>query len=1522
MESSHHRRARVNLRALVLLLVIGCGIAVTGYVLHKYRVRSSIQRALALGRSAYDAGQYSRAAGELGRYLSRHPEDHETLLLYADAQLRCRPQTQNNLGQAVRALEQILRQQPAHADAAQRLTSLYLRVGDQVDARRIAEAWYLASPGDPAARTCVIRALLAQQKGEDSARALKYVEQWLADDPADRVVLRLKAEVLIARNEHDQARDVLKQLLATRADDVEGARLLAFLIHNRKTASRPGDEDDPEQILSRAVEMNPQSAEARLARGRFYLLTARPDKARTDLEGAVQLGSADANLLLTAGVLLAEAGFSDSAGTAFEQAQKVEPRNPAVYAEHAEALLESGDAEGGLAVADRAWAAPLGEQQLDILGLAAELYAAAGHPAEIRKCLDAQRAVDPRTEPVSYIEGLIAVAEGRLYDAIGRFGLTVQHNPRNARAQLHLARALVRTDSPRRAIGPFKEYIRLRQEAGKPAAAAQLELARVYASLGRPDEAANIVAGISVAGLSQALANSALFSRLELMAETARPGGVKPDPAIIKHMTREVADLARRHPQAVPIRILHAKLTAWQGDLDGAVKALRDLPVGAGDRLAVGTAIIDLLWGAGRHDEAVAECKALANTAQLTQDQACSLKTRLAVLQADAGRTAEARQVLDELIARSEGLARSSARTLLARLLLRDGQTEAAREVLLQVLAEDAGDVTSRLLLLPLDPVPGKGPDRQTLADQLKHIEGEGGIRWRYAQALAYLEPPEVPQDWRTYAHTRAIEALLTECLDKDPDWDAAAFALGTLYERTGEESKARDAYRRALAANPRSVQVARRLAVLAERTQQTDDLDHALRALPADDPLAGRLRLMVAVRQGDRDKAIRLLKEAIANDKEAKDAATRLQLSALLREKGDIQEAQRLAEEAARIAPDSTEVLAARVELCLVRAEFEAALKLCEEAVARQPRADGYRLLAQVHEAKGDFAAAEAALRKVISLDDAAEAGYLALGRLQLRRGHAEKAIESWREGLTVLPASYPLRLALAEALLTGGKRDQMDEAVRILDALIAERPDDLSALLMRADYLHHTDPAKGEAELDRLESQNRDLPAVVRRRIQFAIRNMQAAEAEGLGAKARAERSRALDLADRLLRGSPRDAGLLLLKSGLLVNDNPAAAAAAARQAMDIRPGSEAPILAYIRAVLSRTPPSTIEVREALKAGEAFLARPDTARAVEARLAMADLCMGLAAQEPAVRRRADELIGQAAVLAPQSPLPVLARLRWQAASREWDKVVSTARAWLQTSDTDPAVAVAAGQLLLESGDPKWQEAAIDMFRQALNRRPADAQSFISLAMAHLRLNRYDDAQAAIRQGLGALGQQAALLAALGSVHYQAGQYEEAVAAYRHCLAVGPDNYRVVNDLAYVLCENLKQPAEAEKLAGKAIQAGVDDPSLWDTWGVILYRLGRHSESQRAFERALGNPRIRTSTRQSATFHLGRLLMAVDPARGRELLDRLVSTPPAERLISPADFAEAQALLAGISASRPSADSSAATRHADGPVR
>jgi hypothetical protein len=82
-------------------LVVVLGVAGGGYALHEYRKEAAVTKALASGTAAYEAKDYTKAAFDLGGYLTANRRDVPVLLKYAHAQLGRRPRTGKNIEQAI-----------------------------------------------------------------------------------------------------------------------------------------------------------------------------------------------------------------------------------------------------------------------------------------------------------------------------------------------------------------------------------------------------------------------------------------------------------------------------------------------------------------------------------------------------------------------------------------------------------------------------------------------------------------------------------------------------------------------------------------------------------------------------------------------------------------------------------------------------------------------------------------------------------------------------------------------------------------------------------------------------------------------------------------------------------------------------------------------------------------------------------------------------------------------------------------------------------------------------------------------------------------------------------------------------------------------------------------------------------------------------------------------------------------------------------------------------------------------------
>ncbi|MFQ6003962.1 MAG: tetratricopeptide repeat protein [Woeseia sp.] len=84
-------------------------------------------------------------------------------------------------------------------------------------------------------------------------------------------------------------------------------------------------------------------------------------------------------------------------------------------------------------------------------------------------------------------------------------------------------------------------------------------------------------------------------------------------------------------------------------------------------------------------------------------------------------------------------------------------------------------------------------------------------------------------------------------------------------------------------------------------------------------------------------------------------------------------------------------------------------------------------------------------------------------------------------------------------------------------------------------------------------------------------------------------------------------------------------------------------------------------------------------------------------------------------------------------------------------------------------------------------------------------------------------------------------GRLEEAISEYRQCVKRWPDSAMSLNALGYTLADRTGEYAEAERLIEKALKLDPDSAAIIDSYGWVLYRLGKNEraleELQRAYE-------------------------------------------------------------------------------------
>src|SRR5262249_42172727 len=150
----------------VLVTVAGCVaiVAAAALGLREYQKRRFASLGMSSGERDFAAAEWQSAATNLGKYLSRTPNDTRVTLLYARAQRRINPLTAKNLAQAVAAYRTVLRSDPS--DEVYREYATLLRVtGQAEELAHLAELRLQQVPSDPTALVWMAEARLTRGRG-------------------------------------------------------------------------------------------------------------------------------------------------------------------------------------------------------------------------------------------------------------------------------------------------------------------------------------------------------------------------------------------------------------------------------------------------------------------------------------------------------------------------------------------------------------------------------------------------------------------------------------------------------------------------------------------------------------------------------------------------------------------------------------------------------------------------------------------------------------------------------------------------------------------------------------------------------------------------------------------------------------------------------------------------------------------------------------------------------------------------------------------------------------------------------------------------------------------------------------------------------------------------------------------------------------------------------------------------------------------------------------------------------------
>lgn len=320
---------RVNFPLLIGLAVGTVVCSGVVYGVWKFQIERKSGWLISEAENAAKEGNPRDASQYFSQYLTIHTEDEETRFKFANTLLDLAADeeaTPEDLGVAVRRLEEILRSDHGDSDASKKVRRRLIDLYDRIFS-------FESALGH-------INVLLEKDPANPELLGLKAVHLARAKDEKGSIQLSFQ---LIGYDEKADAFDVKK---AKAPNEIEVYSTLAAFARNSSSLKKPAL---AERILDQMVEVNPKSAKAYVQRGVLHSIWGNNDGARADAEKAYQIQPDDIDVLMFMTDIAEQSQQMDKAREYVEKAKKLHPDDPRVY--QAAATLEFKDKHYDKAIA-------------------------------------------------------------------------------------------------------------------------------------------------------------------------------------------------------------------------------------------------------------------------------------------------------------------------------------------------------------------------------------------------------------------------------------------------------------------------------------------------------------------------------------------------------------------------------------------------------------------------------------------------------------------------------------------------------------------------------------------------------------------------------------------------------------------------------------------------------------------------------------------------------------------------------------------------------------------------------------------------------------------------------------------------------------------------------------------------------------------------------------------------------------------------------------------------------------------
>jgi len=1346
VEQRERRTSRFRTGRILALVALLIGLGFGGRWFYYYQRDRNTQRLETEAEQAYAKEDWAAAAESYRQFLNRDPFHAEALRRYADILLDRTEPTPQSVTEAARALRRLLQVDANDLDAIGKLTRIYFGLGEFDLGQQMAQRWVEVAPDDVDAILALSEAHKRQHRFEESASIL--VEALSRNPREPRLYPRLVELYMTDLKDPQQARQWLERGL-TEAPNAAVVQMAAFSLYRMQK-----EPETAERYLRQALSLAPDELSHLVAGAGFYIEQLRLDEAEKLLDRARAVDPKDRRLLL------AEAAWSVKRGTP-------------------EALTTAASALSTYAR----------DTDAELIAQAAELFVRAGAFDKTDACLARLRPLarrDERTQTwIEILEGARALLAGATFESIPHLERALRRNAGHLWTTELLALAYTR-------IGALDEAAELYRRVTiltPGSAAAHLSLARIAWQQGDPEGAMEHLDAIGTLHTKEQRIHRELLAAVCQLELLARAGGSTDD----GHRQTLLAQL-RKLASAAPADPFAAELLATGYVRAGAVDEAAALAANVSASAAVQIANVLAAAGSWSHVKDIADD--LTRTPETAAD-GYMLTVRQMIA---TDRTDEVTSYVDALAVPDTVKGRVFA--VAADAMIDQHDTDAATSLLRRAVTLSLRDIPVRQNLLRriTDPT-----EAQRLIDQIKAIEGEDGLHWRYERAafLTRTDPTEPA--------LREAVALLQDCLAARPGWTSALLVRGYAQESLGELENAADSYRTAISQQPRLGRG-----------------DIAIR-------LVGVLKKLNRFAEAD------ALVASLAESQSHQPEVLRLETERYLRHRR-LASAAQTAEELLSVNPDDPNWAAFTADLQRRAGNAARAEQIAREALKQHEPSVAllWSLARALVEQKRPDEAVEVIRASATRRNDANQ--FLVLAQLQFRLGRQEDATGSIQQALAIAPEDALVNGAAADFWGAMGDRAQQLAYARKSIALRGEDP--ARSLTLATLLAAGTDPQE-QAEAHaivhrRLEQNEDDVPALIlEAKIVAAaqppdLRHAEESLQKALTLEPRSEPAHKVLAAVQARSGRFREARETI-EAGLTVAPNDPDLLKSAAE-LHIHRGEFASAIAPLDRLLElglATPETLVLLAQAYRADnqldraiKLLQKRVDADSATPLELAtLAELV-----ETTADFDRAESLFLGGVERAGADGTIFQRFMNYLARRDQLDRVYALASQRQQRfADDVESIAVAAEILASRAEDPELRKTGQTWLSDIIARRPAHA------------------ADAAFRSGLS---------------YYKRGELVNAETMLMKAAQLAPNAPRPVNGLAWLYLADRHRPEEALGMLERFFErGGQPNAEMLDTHAAILLRLDRLTEARELLTRCL-TLAGQTPTLTAANYRMGRVLL------------------------------------------------------------